>query len=645
MSSAQPCSMPPMASRRDWLSAAVELGAVSAIALSTLVIGFGQPVHAQQSNSEAVAVAPAGMAPAGNLIELRQAVQSARSGLSADRLPKPAEARERLVKQMEAFEAYLGGTNSPNAQAWFKFLSWNVLLNELVATEPNLRALTDVEMRYRQNILGLEYAPFRAMRHAIDEFIDAHRFGGDPDGTIKALDAQLGRLAELAGDSSDISELQRARDFGLVAGYLTASHQAPELVAHMRGLYSQPNLRVLATENLLTRAIGRPVHQPAPVNECILGTHVLGNSIVSGNLVTQLNPQQNGISLFICLGANFSSTNIGYNRGVKVHTTGYSPVQAYKQITITPNGTFTQPAVANTNLQTQINGIEHKSKLVRKIASRKAQQQKAEANAIGQHRLQTRLAQQFNAQVEQQLAESGGGLSMLKQDPVELMRLGLPKPEWAVQSTDSHIFANFKEADFAQFAAPRAPNLANPGTDIVAQMHQSLPMNVAATFLGGRTVHSWEMDDLVRQFTGTVPAELQAESEGEPWSLTFADHHPVEVEFADGLASVSLRISKMTRGDQELNQPATITAKYLPVIADGSIVFERQGEVELDFVRAPSGIRAVTLRSFLKGKFDRFFRERSEPQRLVLGERMRNMPPLILSSVVFSDGWAQVSLR
>jgi hypothetical protein len=111
------------------------------------------------------------------------------------------------------------------------------------------------------------------------------------------------------------------------------------------------------------------------------------------------------------------------------------------------------------------------------------------------------------------------------------------------------------------------------------------------------------------------------------------------------MATVALRISKMTRGDQELNQPATVTAKYVPEIADGTIVFQRQGDVDLDFVRAPSGIRAVTLRSFLKGKFDRFFRERSQPQKVVLGERMPNMPPLVLSSVVLANGWAQVSLR
>ncbi|MGN6134104.1 MAG: hypothetical protein ACTHOU_06355 [Aureliella sp.] len=635
--------MPRMATASSWSSAVSAVGVARSIALSLALLGTAPWASAQSpSPAPSPAASPSNSVA---LTDLGQAIERARTQLSGEQLPNPVEARKRLVAQMQAFEAYLGGTKSPNAQAWFKFLNWDVLLKELVATDPDLRALTDVEMRYRQNILGLEYAPFRAMRYAIHDFINAQRFGREPDATLKALDAQLQKLTELTTPDSQASQLQQARDLGLIAGYLAASQQAPELVEQMRGYFDQPNVRIVANESFVNRAIGRPINQPAPVDECILGTHVLGTSMVTGNLMAQLAPRQNGVSVYLCLGANFSSNNIGYNRGVKVYTTGYSPVQATKLITITPEGTFSEPAVASTSLQTQIHCIEHHSRLVRRIASRKADQQKPEADAIGQYRLQNRLRERFNTEIEQQLAESGGGLSMLKDDRVEMLRLGLPKPVWAIQSTDAQILANFKEADAAQLAAPGPSNLANPGSDVVAEVHQSLPINVAAAVLGGRTIHSWEMDDLVQQFTGTVSAELKEESEGEPWSLTFADHHPVEVEFADGMATVALRISKMTRGDQELNQPATVTAKYVPEIADGTIVFQRQGDVDLDFVRAPSGIRAVTLRSFLKGKFDRFFRERSQPQKVVLGERMPNMPPLVLSSVVLANGWAQVSLR
>lgn len=624
-----------------------ELCRIGTLALSTALTSLtvSQTASAAEPVSTAVPTPAAAPSATAVSVDLAGAIDRARESLDKARLPKPEEARKQLVDQMQAFEKYLGGPQNPNAQGWFKFLNWDVLLREAASPMPDLRALTDVQLRYRQNIQGLEYAPFQAMAKAIERFVDAQRFGGDPEQTIRILDARLEKLQDIGKPDSDATQLERARDFSLIAGYLAASNQAPELVSTLHSFYQQPNVRVVAGESLINRAVGRPVSQPAPVDECILGTHVLGNSCVTGNLFADLVPQQGGIGVRLNLSGTFTSNNIGYNRGVQIYTTGYSPVYASKLVTITPGGTFSQPAVASTSLQTQINGIGHHSRLVRRIASRKAEEQKPEANAIGQYRLQNRLGQRFNNEVEQQLSQSGSGLAMLKQDPVELIRLGLPKPTWGIQSTDSYVFAHLLEAAQSQYGAPGVSNLPAPQADVVAEFHQSLPINLAGPVLGGRTIHSWEMDDFVRQFGGTVTPELQEESEGEPWSLTFADHHPVEVEFADGLANVILRISRMTRGEQELAEPATVSAKYRASVQDGVVTLQRQGDVELNFVRAAGGVRAVALRAFLKGKFDKFFKEAGQTQRIVLGGRVPNMQPLVLSNIVFGNGWAQISLR
>lgn len=586
--------------------------------------------------------------PISPYVDLKAAIERGRKALVASRLPDPKAAKKRLVAQMETFEKYLGGNESTNAKAWFKFLMWRELLVEVAKSEPNLRTLTDVELRYQQNILGLEYAPFQAIRQAIADYIDAERFGGNPEGTIKALDEQLAKLIKTVDAKSEATELERAREIGQIADYLISSNQAPELVASFRTAYSHPNVRLMVGEGFVNRAIGRPVNQPNPVDECVLGTRVLGNSIINGNVFADLIPQNNGVGLQLTLNGTFASNNIGYNRGVKVYTTGSSPIYASKRITITPEGTVTQPAVASTDLQTSIHGIEHRLRIVRRIATRKAAEQQPEANAIGQGRLQSRLAQQFNEQIEQQLAQGGGnlnGLSALNQERPELKRLGVPKPVWTLKSNNSHILADIREAASAQLAAPSILPTAQSQTDIVAQVHQSLPMNLAESVLGGRTLHSWEMDDLVRQYTSNVPAELVKESQGEPWSLTFASQHPVEVEFQDGLVMVTLRIAKMANKDQTLDQPATVTAKYKPVLNSGYLILEREGDVDLKFVRAASGIRAVALRSFFKGKFDKLFREKSQPQRVTFPTQIPNISQLAVSNVTFNKGWAQFTLQ
>lgn len=580
-----------------------------------------------------------------NLTGLRASIERARSSLIAHRLPKPDEARQRLVAEMKIFEAYLGGPDSTNAQAWFKFLKWSDLQEQVAAKEPDLRILNDVAKSFRQNVKGFEYSPYLSMRTSIEKYIDAERFGANSTSTLKALDSRLSDLLALIESSSELSDQQRARELGLTARYLASSNQTPELISAIRGYYSQPNLRVSVPESMVNRALSRPVNQPNPVDECVLGTRVLGNSFISGNVFADLIPQNNGISVRLNLAANFSSDNVGYNRGVKVYTTGSSPVHASKQITIGPSGTFSQPAVASTNLQTQINSIEHRFRLVRRIASRKAAQQKPEANAIGQYRLQSRLAQQFNDQIEQQLQKSNVRLDALNQNRVEMTRLGLPQPTWGVQSTDSQVIAHFKEVDSLQFAAPAGVPISSSSNEIVAEVHQSLPINIAETVLSARTVHSWEMDDLVGQYTEDVPAELIKESQGEPWSVTFVEHNPLEIEFEDGLVTASLRISKLARGPQELRDTVTVSAGYKPIVSNGLLMFERQGEVNLDFAKSPRGLRAVALRTFFKGKFDKLFVERSKARSLTIPTKMPNVAQLVITRIDFRRGWAQVSMR
>ncbi len=107
----------------------------------------------------------------------------------------------------------------------------------------------------------------------------------------------------------------------------------------------------------------------------------------------------------------------------------------------------------------------------------------------------------------------------------------------------------------------------------------------------------------------------------------------MEVEFQDGLATVTLRIAKMANQDQTLEQPATVTAKYKPVLSGGYLVLERQGDVDLKFVRAASGFRSVALRSFFKGKFDKLFREKTQPQPVVFPTKIPNVSQLAVSNV------------
>ncbi len=71
-----------------------------------------------------------------------------------------------------------------------------------------------------------------------------------------------------------------------------------------------------------------------------------------------------------------------------------------------------------------------------------------------------------------------------------------------------------------------------------------------------------------------------------------------------------------------------------------------QGDVKIDFTgRAQRGLRAVTLRSFLKNKFDSVFKPQLlekplRPTRSTPGRR----PSMTITEVLVDDGWIQATL-
>ena len=55
-------------------------------------------------------------------------------------------------------------------------------------------------------------------------------------------------------------------------------------------LFSQPNLRVTISGSVVDRLVSRAVSQPQDVDECILGTRVLGQAFMNGHVNANLLP-------------------------------------------------------------------------------------------------------------------------------------------------------------------------------------------------------------------------------------------------------------------------------------------------------------------------------------------------------------------
>ena len=121
-----------------------------------------------------------------------------------------------------------------------------------------------------------------------------------------------------------------------------------------------------------------------------------------GAVNVDLLPMTGGVSAQLNLNANLTTRSNGFNRGVVIGATSYSPVNVTKQIFVTPSGISASPTNVATNLQSSLDAIAHRSRMVRRIARRKAAEQKPLADAIAEGRMQNRIRNQYNEQIDQQ---------------------------------------------------------------------------------------------------------------------------------------------------------------------------------------------------------------------------------------------------
>lgn len=576
---------------------------------------------------------------------LAQSVFSARTNLQPSQIPNPSSTRSSLELSMSRLKNFLSTAKDRRTDNWLAFLRWNELQDQLSRPTPDPDVLVQIERNMRQNYRGLEMPVFTEVRARLQDHIRAVRFGVEPNTTIMSLERRLDQLATSLQTPASGSDTERQREIGFALSFLNQSGQASSLVQTIQSAFGRPNLRVLVSNEFLSRQFVRPVSQTNPVNENILGTQIYGTSYMNGQVNPLLIDNPNQASLKLLLNANFSSNNIGTNRGVKVRTQGRAHVTASESISLTDGGLVSNnDTFVRAPLQSDITSIEHRSRIVRAIAANKAADQKPQANAIGQGRLESKIRTQFHQQLSEQLAESNSRIR--SPDFTIFNRLGLARPQRSSWSSCDFLSILWLQQGPAQLAAPASCPLVVPGQGVTIQLHQSAIMNTIDPIISGRILRSADLDDMAGQF-GLDPSQgLREEAGGEPWSITMAGFHPVVVEFDDQLIRFRIRTTRLDRGDQALDQSASIEATYKPVIQNGAIQMQRVGDVAIDFVgRAQSGLRGVTMRSFLRKKFDSVFKQELFETPLRPTDRLPSNVPLSLVDIQVDDGWLQASLN
>lgn len=574
---------------------------------------------------------------------LNEVLNKAQETLSADLLPSISSQKTKLDQAVSNLESFLS-LNPAEKDNWLRFLKWDDLRGELAKESPDLLTLMQFEKNLRQNFPGLEMGPFVEFREELRAYTNALRVSSDPTVSLPYLKDRIAKLAASMSEVDLNEDIDARREAAQTLEYLTQANQAQTLVQMIKSYYSRPNVRVLLSNEFVQRQFSRPVSEYNPVCEIILGTNITGDSFINGSVAPQLLDNPSNASMRLTMLGDFNSNNVGFNRGVQIKTTGFANVVACETVSLTPSGlSAMSDTVADAQLTTQINSIYAKSKLITKIAKKKAAQQKPLADSIAEGRMENKIRNQFHQKLSDQLAESN--LKLASTDLSTLQRVGLAKPSRTSWSSSQYLSLLWKVQDGSQLAAPMSCPIDVAPTGLTVQIHESVVGNLFDPIFGGRVLKSEEAGLYASQF-GEIGKKIKRDNE-EPWSVTMDSFYPVELKLDDNLITIRVRLNKLEKGDQALKQPALIQATYRPALEDGALQLKREGEVKIEFYgKQDRGVRAVSLRSFLKTKFSEFLKEDLLDVPLRLSEKL---PPefqsLDLVSISSESGWLQVHLN
>ncbi|MDG2222940.1 MAG: hypothetical protein P8L85_16290 [Rubripirellula sp.] len=579
-------------------------------------------------------------------------IEVAVTQIDEGRFPDFQSSSEAVLLQIDQTKAYFQSSTDPaNAGAWMAYFDLEPLADAIHSDQSPVAiglAARKLRVRLVGFAAGLELRAVGDLRTSVETLITSVVFR-DRDRRKELIARQLNSLVEIVRSMDANPTPMQSTRLAAVMRVLESSGQATDLIETLRQIFDEPNVAVVVSEAMVQQAIEREVDESRPVRDCILGTRIVGTALLEGRVTAELLPSADDARINLTLDAKMQGQSIGYNRSVRLRTISNGQVAISREVILDPAGVqFSADIPVDASLSSRIIAIEHPLGLVRKIAKKKAAQQKPLADQIALGKFRNQVRDQF---VEETEGVVGSEPSALDRARRVLKRLSLSEPlqRWSTSEDRLSLQALFRRHDQLATVTPRP--MVDECYPVMIQVHESALDNAFSPVLAGRTVREDELNQLLeksgRQADDTATADEERES---PFEIDFARLRPIIFEARDDTLRVGVRGTRFLQGGRELKQSMEITAVYAPVERDGVMSLVRQGDVAVDF---PGGRRLTVsqagLRRTIQKKFSSVFPESVLDRTLEIPadaklETLRGrvfQPQLIVAQ----DGWFTIAVR
>ncbi len=549
------------------------------------------------------------------------------------------QVRDRLVVALDRLDARLKLAGD-NGDAWRKYLLWDVVQKEVRRTEgkPDRKALYSAFERYNAGHEGLALSWFIDVRNALYEFSGIAREIESP--VIQQTYAPiLDKLANHIKGFAVKANREDALGISDCVIRLKQIHQASELVAAIEKQFAQPNLLAEASEATIAAGLGETIDDTAPIEDCIMGTSISGTGHTVGKTEPKLTPDDSRGVIDMFLFATAYSQTVGLNGPVCIYSQGETKIGAVKRLWIDEEGVHSHPASSNAETNTEIQDIKsHRgSKLIERIAWKKAGKSLPKAEGVAAQHAEAKINARIDAQADKTVEEANEKYQNKIRKPLEEHKL-FPE-QINVSSTESALKAVTRLSGEALIAAPTAPPVVAEGSDISVRIHESMINNFARGALGGMTIEEEKFQAKVVELFGKLPDKMRPNDKEEPWTVSFASREPITVSFADNTFTITIRGTQFVTGTKPY-PGMNISATYTIVNKDGKVKAVRAEKLDI----APPGKTTLSssesgLKTMLEKRFDKVFDKEISGEGFVPQGKFAKAGKFVPVQFEAKDGW------
>ncbi len=426
----------------------------------------------------------------------------------------------------------------------------------------------------------------------------------------------------------------------------------------MRAHYYNYNLRVVASEGLLTRVMGDHRNESSWINECIMGARINGSQCTDTSVNIDLRPSGDRAYIALTVNGTVSSKTTGATNEATVFANGNHTFHAEKGIFFDGHSFSSSPVSVGVNANTQIysarskySGVPILGRIADGIALDVAQGKAGEANSYTATQIRDEVGPRLDSEAQSKLDKANLELETRVWGPLREQGMYPDSMSWSSTDSEALVRTRLMDVDELGGASP-APNVSVPSNGVLIQVHESLMSNAADRFdLAGKTMTEAEvrkmLEERLSKLLGkTVDIPDPAVPEGEQPqnnTLVFDTVDPIRFQVEGGQVKFIMRAGLKPQNGDEI--PTQIISVPLSFKVEGNQVQMERGNVGVKPIATPDnvGLQVTRARIMIQNI------QRAIPNKTLKGEFDREiegkMVHLSITGIDARDGWLSIQAR